>query len=190
VTITRRSPRYLIHLRNAQLDLTEFGKLASCGHSALAANRYEDAVRLLLGALALWRGPPLANVSEQLSCAESPRLEEARISAVENLVEVNLSLRRHAQVLAALTRLVARYPLRERFRAQRMTTLYRCDRQAEALALYESRRQMLSEKPGIEPGLLLREVHRAILTADPALLGASAPDIQDVWDQPRYRRWP
>ncbi|MFP3987280.1 AfsR/SARP family transcriptional regulator [Streptomyces sp. E11-3] len=165
-SIVRRSPGYQMQISTASLDLLEFEELAARGQGALAAGRYEEARRLLGAALALWRGPTLADVSEYLSNAEQPRIEEARISALESRIEADLAVGRHAQVLPELTRLVGQYPLRERFRAQLMTSLYRCDRQAEALALYERSRQMLAEELGVGPGALLREVHHAILTAD------------------------
>ena len=168
-TITRRSPGYLMRVGNASFDLPEFENLAVAGQAALLRRRYEEAAELLRSALALWRGPALANVSEHLTDAEGPRIEEARISVVESLVEADLAMGKHAEVLPALTRLVRQYPLRERFQAQLMTTLYRCDRQAEALALYERSRRMLADEMGIEPGARLREVYHAILTADPAL---------------------
>jgi len=174
VSITRSAPGYLTRISDdARFDLAEFEQLASGGHLTLAEGRPAEARRCLQEALALWRGPALANVSEHLNSAESPRLEEARISVQESLVEAELALGRHGHVLPELTRLVARNPLRERFRAQLMTTLYRCGRQAEALGLYEHGRQILGEELGVEPGLLLREVYQAIITADPALLATA-----------------
>lgn len=168
-SIIRRSPGYLMRTGAASFDLLEFENLATRGRSALLAGRFEEARRLLRAALELWRGPALANVSEHLAGAEGPPIEEARISVLESRIEADLAARRHADVLPELTGLVEQYPLRERFRAQLMTTLYRCDRQAEALALYNRSRQMLADELGVEPGVLLREVHHAILTADPAL---------------------
>lgn len=169
VSITRLTSGYLMRIGTASFDLLDFEKLATSGQTALRAKRHEDASRLLRAALALWRGPALANVSEYLTDAEGPRIEETRISVIESLIEADLTMGRHAQVLPELTKLVGQYPLRERFRAQLMTTLYRCDRQAEALVLYEQSRRMLADELGIEPGTLLREIHHAILIADPAL---------------------
>ena len=96
----------------------------------------EHAARLLRSALRQWRGSALTGVSEHLADAEAPRLEEARIAALESRIEADLALGRHAQLLPELTRLVHQYPLQERFRAQLMTTFYRCDRQADALDAY------------------------------------------------------
>jgi DNA-binding SARP family transcriptional activator len=169
ISISRRSPGYLMRIGGASFDLIEFEQLAAAGHAALLDRRYEEAARSLRAALALWRGPALANVSEHLTDAEGPRFEEARIAIVESMIESDLALGKHQEALPALTRLVRQFPLRERFQAQMMTTLYRCDRQAEALALYERSRRTLAHELGIEPGVRLREIHRAILTADPAL---------------------
>ncbi|NUT53764.1 MAG: AfsR/SARP family transcriptional regulator, partial [Saccharothrix sp.] len=169
VGITRRSRGYELRLTDCAFDLREFEEQAARGQSALAAGQYEEAARLLREALRQWRGPALTGVSEHLADAEAPRLEEARIAALESRIEADLALGRHAQLLPELTRLVHQYPLQERFRAQLMTTFYRCDRQADALVLYEEGRRMLADELGIDPGSLLREVHLAILTADPVL---------------------
>ncbi|QES48308.1 regulator protein [Streptomyces venezuelae] len=167
--ISRRPNGYLMEIGAASFDLVEFRKLATRGQLELIAGRYPEAAGLLRAALALWRGPVLANVSEQLAATEGPPIEEARISALASRIEADLAVGMHLQVLPELTRLIDRHPLHERFRAQLMTALYRCDRQAEALALYDSSRRRLATDLGLEPGPLLREVHQAILSADPAL---------------------
>ncbi|MFC0435410.1 AfsR/SARP family transcriptional regulator [Kutzneria buriramensis] len=168
-SIIRHSSGYLMRLEGARLDLLEFENLAARGRAAQLAGRFDEAGRLLRAGLALWRGPALADVSEHLAAAEGPAIEEARLSVLESRIEADLVVGMHGRVLPELTRLVGQYPLRERFCAQLMTALYRGDRQAEALALYDRRRRMLAEELGIEPGPLLRQVHQAILTADPVL---------------------
>jgi SARP family transcriptional regulator, regulator of embCAB operon len=174
-SIIRRSPGYLLRIGSCRFDLAEFSEQAVRGQAALLDGRYEEAAGLLRAALALWRGPALVNVSEQLADAEGPQLEEARISALASRIDADLALGRHVLLLPELTRLVRLYPLQERFRAQLMTVLYRCDRQADALVLYEQGRRMLSEELGIDPGSLLREVHYAILTGAPALWAPKPP---------------
>ena len=169
VGITRRSRGYDIRLGNCRFDLWEFEEQARLGQNALAAGRFEESAALLRSALSSWRGPALSGVSEHLTDAEGPRLEEARIAVLESRIEADLALGRHAQLLPELTRLVRLHPLQERFRAQLMTTFYRCNRQADALVLYEEGRRMLADELGIDPGSLLRQVHLAILTADPVL---------------------
>lgn len=168
--LVRRHPGYQLRPGAAAFDFAEFEALTARGQAALHADRYEQARRQLRAALDLWRGPALADVADPLAEAEGPRLEEARVCAVEALVEAELATGRHAAVLPELTRLVRQFPLRERFRAQLMTTLYRCGRQAEALDLYERSRRMLDDELGVQPGAELRAVHQAILTADSSVL--------------------
>lgn len=169
VHITRRDHGYLMPIGAASFDLPRFRELAGQGQSAMVDGRYREAGVLLRDALALWRGPVLSNVSEHLAEAEGPSLEEARITVLSGRVEADLAVGRHPQVLPDLTRLVTQHPLHERFRAQLMTALYRCDRQAEALALYDHGRRMLGDELGLEPGPLLRRVQHAILASDPCL---------------------
>jgi len=175
LNITRRSPGYLLRIGSSGVDLATFERLASSGQSALQAGRYEESARLLREALALWRGPALVDACEHLTDAEGPQLEEARIAALAGRVDADLALGRHAQLLPELTRLVRLYPLQERFRAQLMTVLYRCDRQADALVLYEQGRRMLADELGIDPGILLRGVHHAILTGGPEPWATRSP---------------
>ena len=123
----------------------------------------------------LWRGPPLAEFAyEPFAQAEIARLEELRIIALEELIEVELSLGRHAEVVGEVEALIAEHPYRERLRALLMLALYRSDRQAEALQVYQGARRKLVDELGIEPGQRLRDLERAILAQDPALAPASA----------------
>ena len=125
--------------------------------------------------MSLWRGPPLAEfASERFAQAESARLDELRVGALEELVEAKLALGGHAEVVGELGALIAEHPYRERLRSQLMLALYRCDRQAEALQAYQDARRKLVEELGIEPGERLRDLERAILAQDPALAFASA----------------
>jgi DNA-binding SARP family transcriptional activator len=179
-TISRRSPGYRLRIGTGWCDLYEFQELARRGHAALLAGSYEEAAARLGKALSLWRGPALANVSEHLAEAVRPHLEETRIAALAGRIDADLALGRHLSLLPELTELVAQYPLQERFRAQLMTSFYRCDRQADALALYERGRRMLADELGVDPGLLLRDILHAILTADPQLLGPRAGLMSSV----------
>jgi hypothetical protein len=121
-------------------------------------------------ALALWRGPPLADLAyEPFARAAIARLEELRAAALEQRIEADLALGRHSQLVGELEGLVTEHPLRERLRGQLMLCLYRCGRQAEALESYQAARRVLVEELGIEPGRQLRELHQAILRQDPGL---------------------
>ena len=121
-------------------------------------------------ALALWRGPPLADLmGEPFAMAEARRLEELRLAALELAIEGDLEAGRHREALGRLESLVAEHPLRERLHCLRMLALYRAGRQAEALEAYRAARAALVEAVGAEPGAELRRLHEAVLRQDPAL---------------------
>jgi DNA-binding SARP family transcriptional activator len=172
--IETRSPGYLLRLRDDALDLGRFERLTA---EADRARGLDDAraAGLLREALALWRGPPLADLAyEPFARAAVERLEELRLAALEEQVEAELALGRHAALVPELEALVAEQPLRERLRGQLMLALYRAGRQAEALEAYRATRQALVESFGLEPSEPLQALERAILTHDPALeLGAA-----------------
>ena len=171
---------YLIAVDGGEVDVDRFETLLREGGEALADARPADARARLREALALWRGPALAEVAyEEFAQAEIARLEEQHAAAVEQRIDADLALGRHADVVAELEGLVAEHPLRERLRAQLMIALYRCGRQADALEVYNAGRETLRDELGVEPGPELRELQVAILRQDPAL--APAPS---AWPQP------
>jgi len=161
---------YRIRVDGPELDLRRFETLVSDGRAALAAGDPAEAASLLADALSLWRGRPLADLAyEPFAQAEIARLEELRLAAVEERVEAELRLGRHAELTGELEALVAEHPLREHLRRQLMLALYRSGRQAEALEAYHDARRVLVEELGIEPGRELRELEQAILRQDPVL---------------------
>src|SRR4051794_6824362 len=161
---------YALRVEDGELDVDRFERLLREGGDALAGGRPADAARLLREALALWRGPALADVAyEAFAQPEIARLEEQRTVALERRIDADLALGRHADLVAELEALVARYPLREHLRGQRMLALYRCGRQAEALAAFRDARRLLVEEVGVEPGAELRGLHEAILRQDATL---------------------
>ena len=124
-------------------------------------------------ALALWRGPPLAEFAyEPFAQPEISRLEELRLEAVAARLDAELELGRHAEALPELEALTTRHPANERFRYLAMLALYRAGRQRDALAAYQQARRELVERYGLEPGEELRALERMILAHDPALLDA------------------
>src|SRR5207302_10742772 len=140
------------------------------GGRALADGRPADAAGGLREALGLWRGSPLVDVRyEAFAQPEIARLEELFATALERRIEADLALGAHADVVSELEALVARDPLRERLRAQLMLALYRCGRQADALAAFREGRRVLIEEVGVQPGTELRELHEAILRQAPGL---------------------
>ncbi len=168
-----RDHGYVLRVSDDELDLECFERLVDEGGAALAAERPAEAAARLREALALWRGPALADVAYQaFARPETVRLEERRIEALEQRIDADLALGRHADVVAELEGLVARHPLRERLRAQLMVALYRCGRQADALEAYGAARHVLLDELGVEPGPELRELQEAILRQDPELAPA------------------
>ena len=135
---------------------------------------------MLREALALWRGPPLADLAyEPFAHVEIARLDELRTTAHEELVDAELELGHHAQVVGELEALVAENPWRERLRGQLMLALYRSGRQAEALQAYAQARETLIEELGIEPSEELQRLEQSILRHDPELELPKAPTEAD-----------
>jgi YVTN family beta-propeller protein len=153
---------YALCVDAESVDATRFERLVAC-----AADR-RDGADPARPALALWRGPALADVAaEPFAAAEIRRLDELRLRATELAIDADMATGR--EVLGALERLTAEHPLRERLHAQRMLELYRTGRQAEALAAFTTARHALVEHAGVEPGAELRELHERILRQDPGL---------------------
>ena len=107
--------------------------------------------RKLRDALALWRGSPLADLAEPFAQPEIARLEELRMAVLEQRIDADLAVGRHAELVGELEALIVRNPLRERLRFKLILALYRSARQAEALNAYRAARSELSEELGLEP---------------------------------------
>ena len=168
--LATRPPGYFVGVSVDELDLLRFEQLAATGRAALAAGDAAAAARLLDEALALWRGPALADLGDRLfAVTERARLADARLDAVESRMDALLACGRHRETIAELEELTAEHPLRERFWAQRLLALYRCERQADALAAYRAVRTVLVGQLGIEPGPELRELEARILRQDSRL---------------------
>jgi DNA-binding SARP family transcriptional activator len=181
---------YLLEVAPDELDLDRFERLVDQAHQGMAAGDLELATGMLRQALGLWRSSALANLPTSLAVdTESARLEEARLVALEERLEVDLRLGRHAQLVGELQTLVASYPDREPLRRQLMLALYRSGRRAKALTVYRDTRQMLVEELGLEPSPALEQLERAILRADPALEPV-LPTASATLDEPRPRRGP
>jgi DNA-binding SARP family transcriptional activator len=164
--LVTRAPGYVLKVDRSELDLGRFERLLGEARNADPHN----AARKLRRALALWRGPALADLTyEPFVQAEIARLEELRWVALEQRIEADLASGRHEELVGELEALVAEHPLREHLHCQLMLALYRSARQAEALDAYRRARRELSEQLGLEPSEELRRLEQAILRQDPAL---------------------
>jgi len=170
VEIVTRGRGYELRLAGGEVDVRRFERLLANG----AARE----------ALALWRGPALADVADEpFAVAEARRLEELRLDAVELAIDGDLAAGRHREVIGELEALASEQPLREKLHAQRMLALYRAGRQAEALGAYRDARRVLVEEIG--PGPELRELERRILAQDPALAPPATPAVFAPSEEPR-----
>jgi streptogramin lyase len=161
---------YLLRLDGDGLDAVHFRRLAGDARALAADGDAAEADRRYREALALWRGPPLADVQfESFARNEVERLDEERVAAVMDRIDCDLALGGHDAVVPELEALVRQYPLRERLRAQLMLALYRSGRQADALAAYLDARQTLVDELGLEPGTELHALEQRILNHDPTL---------------------
>jgi class 3 adenylate cyclase/DNA-binding SARP family transcriptional activator len=175
--LVTRERGYELQLDPECLDAHRFERLAAEGRDELVAGRPDAAASALEEAISLWRGRPLDDLAyEPFAQPEIARLDDLRVSALQQLIDAKLELGRHAEVVGQLEGLIAEHPYREHLRAQLMLALYRCDRQADALQAYQDARRKLVEELGIEPGERLRRLESAILAQDPGLaLPAPAP---------------
>jgi predicted ATPase/DNA-binding SARP family transcriptional activator len=167
---------YSMRTEPGELDLEQFERLVERGRRALEEDRPADSAEDLRRALDLWHGPALADLDgEPIAEAQTGRLEDLRLRAVELHNDSELVLGRHDALLAELESLVAEHPYRERLREQHILALYRAGRQKEALDAYREARGALLDELGVEPGPALRELERAILQHDSSL---AAPESQ------------
>lgn len=162
--IVRKGSGYALRIVSGRFDYHEFEELSRAGRVALQDRRFRQAAHSLHSALALWRGPTLADVTEHLRESERASIEEAYMEALESHIASNLALGHHVRMTAELVGLVRAHPLRERLRAQLMMALYATDRQADAFAVFQEGRRQLKEELGVDPGPALREAYQAILT--------------------------
>jgi predicted ATPase/DNA-binding SARP family transcriptional activator len=166
---------YRLTVDPRQVDAKEFERLADAGRRALAGEP-ATARRLLTEALALWRGPALADAAGQpWADAAADRLTERRLAATEDRIDAELELGGHAAVLPELQALVVDHPLRERIRGQHVRALYAAGRQADALAAYGDVRRLLADELGVDPSPALQEIHLRVLRAAPEPRPAAAP---------------
>ncbi len=170
---------YRLALDPEAVDAVRFENLALAGREELRRDP-RRAASTLREALALWRGPALADAAEaDFAAAARARLEELHLGALEDRVEADLAIGGDDRLVAELEELVTAHPLRERVCGQLMRALSRAGRQADALAAYERLRARLAEELGVDPSKELQAVHVAVLrgeNASPPMVAASPAD--------------
>lgn len=167
--LVTRAPGYLAEVLPQDLDVVRFERLGEAGRAALEQGAPARAARHLRDALALWRGPALAEFREPFAEAEARRLEELRLTCLEDRLDADLALGRHAPLVGELEALVLSHPLRERLHGQLVLALYRSGRQAQALAAYRRLRTQLATEFGLCPSPALRDLERRVLQQDSGL---------------------
>lgn len=179
----RTSPYgYVLTLAPESLDSVRFERLANQGRAEIESGAFNAAANTLTAALRLWRGSPLVDVCRGPALqTEILRLEEMHKNALEYRIDADLQLGRHHELLGELTRLAAQQPTDEGIQARLMLALYRAGRRSEALKVYLRTRRALATELGLDPSSTLRQLHHAVLTADPNLdLPASRRSVQVI----------
>jgi YVTN family beta-propeller protein len=173
------APGYILELEPGALDVDRFVELRA---DARESTDPERRAALLHEALRLWRDAPLAELrTEPFAAAAVAQLEQLRLGALEERIDADLALGRHAALVTELEALVAEHPYREPLRVQLMLALYRSGRQADALDAYQEGRRVLRDELALEPGKELRDLEAAILRQDEALLpGGLGPGAESV----------
>ncbi len=183
--ILSRAGSYSLKLPAGSLDAARFGQLAAAGRAALQRQDAAEAGRLLRQALGLWRGRPLAEFADTaFAPGVISRLEDARLTAIEDRIEADLILGGHGELTSELEALVREHPLRERLWGQLILALYRSGRQGDALGTYQRVRAVLADELGVDPGPELRKLEAAVLGQDPALEVPAKPEQHNSGNLP------
>jgi DNA-binding SARP family transcriptional activator len=169
VQLAGRARGYVLDVDPELVDLHQFRRLRRQADALAASGDYDRAAVLLREGDGLWRGPALAGIGGDWVGRMRDGLDEERRGAIQERVECELELGRHAELVGELRHLLAQYPLDETFVAHQMTALYWSGRPGEALSLYREVRDRLVDEQGAEPGPVLSGLHQRILSRDPRL---------------------
>ncbi|HEX6339265.1 MAG TPA: BTAD domain-containing putative transcriptional regulator [Jiangellaceae bacterium] len=173
VRIRTSGDGYLIEPGEHTVDVLRF---RTAVQEAAGVTDPAERVQVLDAALRLWRGPLLADLADdRLRDRLAGGLDELYMSGVELLAESRLTVGQADRVVTDLAPLVEQNPTREKSAALLIRALYRCERQADALAVFRRTRDVLVNTLGVEPGSILRTLHEQILRNDPALGSPAAP---------------
>jgi DNA-binding SARP family transcriptional activator len=173
--IVTRPPGYELLLGEHRLDLAEFRRMVASAQRATEDGDHGSAATGLTEALALWRGPALADVPDELAAGARLALHDERLAATEALLDCELALARYDAVLSRLGPLIEDHPYREQLYRTRMLALVGAGRRAEALEIYRQAYRRLADDLGIEPGPVLRELEQRILRGEAVTVAAVVP---------------
>ena len=180
--ILRGESGYRIEVAVEEFDAARFEHLVERAGGERRASA-QTAAETLRQALELWRGDAYSGVDGgRWITAEVRRLEELRLATSLELQELRLDLGRHEEAVGPLAALVRAHPNHERIAALLMLSLYRADRQADALEVFRAGRERLVEDLGLEPGKLLRRMHEAVLRADDRLFAVATASLEGEWE--------
>ncbi|MEW2385765.1 BTAD domain-containing putative transcriptional regulator [Micromonospora sp. NPDC047707] len=184
-TIVTDPVGYGVRTADGDLDAEVFAREVDAARSAVAAGQLADARRRFRAGLALWRGPALSGITSRSVRRRAQALDEQRLTALEECVDVELRLGHAADLLDELAETVERHPLRERLRGHLMLALSAVGRQADALAVYREGRRLYAEELGIDPGAALQELHQRVLAGDLAMTTTQRTTVTSVRALPR-----
>lgn len=183
--------RYALRISAESLDALRFEEYAREGRRRLDAGDLTAALDWLNRAYGLWRGPLLDGMAVPDAVADTARrLEERRLEVLEDRIDAQLRLGRHAELVAELAGLTAVHGMRERFWRQRMLALYRCGRRAEALSAYQEVLRLVRSELDTVPDARTRRLHRQILDRDPGLDAPTCGPLAAVASQTVPRQLP
>jgi DNA-binding SARP family transcriptional activator/pimeloyl-ACP methyl ester carboxylesterase len=187
-TISSSSGGYRLDVDPGSVDAIRFELLFSEARDALLDRRYEIAQQAFSTALGLWRGTAYEEFKETgFVGTEARRLDDMRLTCVEDLVEARIELGEHRESLAELDALLHEHPFRERLWGQRMLALYRSGRQADALAAYRQLHRLLTDEIGVEPNQWVQALHAAMLVQSPELERPSTDRLPGFGAVPGHR---
>jgi predicted ATPase/DNA-binding SARP family transcriptional activator len=163
--LVNQADGYLLDVQPGECDVDRWQDALGQAHRARDNGEPQAARERIDEALRIWRGQSLGGAStNSLLAAERARLEEERLAAIIEGIELDLDLGRHGELLGQLDALVIAHPFKERLVELQMLALCRCGRQADALAAFQAVRARFVEELGIEPAQPLRDLHEHVLT--------------------------
>jgi DNA-binding SARP family transcriptional activator len=175
-TLVTKQAGYLAVIPPGNVDVCRFEESLCEGRKAMEKGDAAASAQMLAEALAMWRGPALADVLPGSALASHvTRLEESRLTAIEQRIDAELQLGRHLELISELRELTSANPYHEGLHTKLMLALYRAGRRGEALESYQQVRSVLVDELGVEPSTQTRRMQQSLLSSDPELDNVLAP---------------